>query len=222
MDLPRIACLAWGSLLWDPRTLPTAGAFHLDGPRLPIEFSRVASDGRVTLVIDVTADDVATYWVRLAVENVAEAIRALAFREKISAGYEARWIGVQMRHSDGESNGGDGELAIRRTIRNWLGQRNLDAVVWTALPSRQPNGELGHPTLAELLTHLESLEGAAYERAEEYIRRAPHRVRTRNRAEFEARLDWLPASEDGWAAIADTDQSRAARTLRGATRVGGI
>ena len=46
----RIACLGWGSLLWDPRSLPMAGPFRDDGPRLPIEFSRIARDGRATLV----------------------------------------------------------------------------------------------------------------------------------------------------------------------------
>jgi len=44
-----IACLGWGSLIWSPRTLPVSGDWHTDGPHLPIEFSRQAADGRITL-----------------------------------------------------------------------------------------------------------------------------------------------------------------------------
>ena len=77
MAAPRIGCLAWGSLLWDPRTLPLAAAFEHDGPLLPIEFSRVALDGRVTLVIDPLGAVVRTYWAPLAVDGLAGMIRAV-------------------------------------------------------------------------------------------------------------------------------------------------
>ena len=70
MTPPRIGCIAWGSLLWDPRTLPLAGPFVHAGPMLPIEFSRVALDGRVTLVIDPEAAPIRTFWAPLAVESL--------------------------------------------------------------------------------------------------------------------------------------------------------
>src|SRR5450432_496013 len=44
--------LAWGSLVWDPGELQTAGKFMANGPLLPIEFCRVSDDGRLTLAID--------------------------------------------------------------------------------------------------------------------------------------------------------------------------
>ncbi len=48
----NIAVLAWGSLVWDPRELAIDGSFMAGGPKLPLEFSRVSGDGRLTLVID--------------------------------------------------------------------------------------------------------------------------------------------------------------------------
>lgn len=51
-----IAVVGWGSLAWDPRELRVEGQpgqqFAPDGPILPLAFSRVSQDGRLTLVID--------------------------------------------------------------------------------------------------------------------------------------------------------------------------
>lgn len=205
MPALRIGCLAWGSLLWDPRTLPMSGAFRLDGPRLPIEFSRVAVDGRVTLVIDPTAEPVQAYWVRLAVTSLEEAIRGLGLREKIAAEKWSCWIGVQSA-SGRRIETDDIDESVRKTIVHWLGAgddekqstRGLDAVVWTALPSRSPDGGPMRPDYETLLVHLRSLEGEAKRRAEEYIRRAPRSIRTAFRARFEADLGWVPTvSEEG-------------------------
>ena len=48
----RISVLAWGSIVWDRRNLAIIADFEPTGPCLPIEFCRVSSDGRLTLVID--------------------------------------------------------------------------------------------------------------------------------------------------------------------------
>lgn len=48
----RIAILGWGSLIWNPNGLPIRGDWQRGGPVLPIEFSRISSDERLTLVID--------------------------------------------------------------------------------------------------------------------------------------------------------------------------
>jgi len=52
--MKKIAVIAWGSLVWDKRSLRIADKFECTGPRLPIEFCRISGDGRLTLVIDET------------------------------------------------------------------------------------------------------------------------------------------------------------------------
>ena len=203
----RIACLAWGSLVWDPRTLPLAGPFRLDGPPLPVEFSRVSLDGRVTLVLDRTAPASPTYCGPLAVADLDEAVEALAERERIVPAERARFVGALVRGgarqtasagidasdaSEGSAGRGETDPELVSAIAGWLEPRPLDAVLWTALPSRGPAGEAMRPGFDRLLAHLETLEGEARMRAEEYVRRAPRPVRTPYRARFEAHLGWWP------------------------------
>jgi hypothetical protein len=171
--------------------LPSAGAFREDGPKLPVEFSRVALDGRVTLVVDPTAQVVPTYWVPLDVQSHAEAVEELGVREKIASAMRSTWIGLQVV-DDRSSDAGDVDRGVRETIAAWLVDQPLDAVVWTALPSRGPDGDLERPQFDRLLSHLKSLEGAARARAEEYIRRTPRLVRTHHRMRFEEILGWVP------------------------------
>jgi hypothetical protein len=190
----RVACLGWGSLLWDPRTLPMAEGFRAEGPMLPIEFSRVAMDGRVTLVIDPGAPPIRTYCVRLDVTSLEAATRALGIREKIAPNRLNDWIGVQTRETSAR-NSGEMFAEFREGITEWLTAQPLDAVVWTALPPRAPDGNFEHPSLDVLLRHLASLEGSALARAEEYIRRAPEAVRTPRRERFEEVFGWSPIAE---------------------------
>jgi hypothetical protein len=189
----RIGCLAWGSLLWDPRTLPLAEPFRSNGPSLPIEFSRVALDGRVTLVIDPAALGTQTYWAPLAVASLDEAVEGLGLRESIAPEKWSDWIGLESR-LDPVVASGRADPLVRERIVDWLCEQSLDAVVWTALPSRRPNGTETRPGVEELLTHLNSLSGEARARAEEYIRRAPHSLRTLHRARFEEDLGWVSAA----------------------------
>lgn len=191
----RIGCLGWGSLLWDPRTLPAARSFRVDGPRLPIEFSRVALDGRVTLVIDPNAPAIPTASVTLSVTSLGAAVEGLGIRERISPARWPEWIGRQTRDGPGPYPG-DTPAGVRATIAEWLEAGELDAVVWTALPARGPGGATRHPEVDQLLAHLASLDGGGLARAEEYIRRAPAFVRTPRRARFEEVLGWHPTDAE--------------------------
>ncbi len=125
----KIAILAWGSLVWDPRDLKTAAEFVPNGPLLPIEFCRVSKDGRLTLAIDERFGDVCTsYSAPCALDDLNQAIENLRLREGTSASN----IGFVEPASDRQS-----EVAAERhpqavaTIAAWveferLRRRDLD------------------------------------------------------------------------------------------------
>jgi hypothetical protein len=84
----KIAILGWGSLKWDPRNLAYEGAWQSGGPQLPLEFSRISRDGRLTLVIDPThGEPVSTLYTTSTLLSLDEAIENLQEREGTSSQY---------------------------------------------------------------------------------------------------------------------------------------
>ena len=82
----KIAVLAWDLLVRDRRELQVATYFEPNGPLLPIEFCRVSSDGRLTLVVDETFGDVCTiYSAPSAIQSLDEAIENLRLKEGMPA-----------------------------------------------------------------------------------------------------------------------------------------
>jgi hypothetical protein len=89
-----IACLGWGSLIWDPHELPVVDKWFEDGPLIQIEFARQSSDGRLTLVLVSTGAQVRSLWAPFSIDNIAEARKALGKREGVSEKNQEKWIGV--------------------------------------------------------------------------------------------------------------------------------
>jgi hypothetical protein len=186
----KSAVLAWGSLLWDPRDLQTAAKFVANGPLLPVEFCRVAADGRLTLAIDETFGAVCTtYSAPSPFPSLDVAIENLRRRE----GCDAEAIGFVEPASGRQS-----DVAIERhpevvaTIAAWTASYGYDAAIWTALASNfDEPGKGGEPfSVTAAIRYLETLEGqdaAKFARALAYIRNAPPKVETPVRDEVAKR-----------------------------------
>lgn len=186
----KIAILAWGALVWDPRDLKTAAKFVPNGPLLPIEFCRISKDGRLTLAIDETFGDVCTtYSAPSAFADLDAAIENLSKRE----GTIASEIGFVE-----PAAGRQGDTAMERhpqavaTIAAWAEASGYDAAIWTALESnfqdRSEGGERFSVTAA--MRYLEALKGrdaAKFAPALDYIQKAPPEVETPVREEVAKR-----------------------------------
>ncbi len=183
--------LAWGSLVWDPRDLQTITRFAANGPLLPIEFCRIAADGRLTLAIDESFGALCkSYSAPSALETLDAAIENLQLREGMPS---VRAVGFVEPASGRQSDFAlQSHPQVVATIGAWAESLGYDAAIWTALTSNFNDwGKGGEPfSVSAALQYLETLEGddpAKFAQALAYIRNAPPEVETPVRDEVARR-----------------------------------
>ena len=170
---PRIAILAWGSLLWEGGAEFDRwhGQWKFDGPTLELEFCRISKSrlGALTLVIDTnhgSANTVAwSFSKRICAED---AVADLRCRE-----------GTQIKNIKQLVIGGnrpEGETA--RIVWTWAREKKLDVVVWTSLPSNFADKRKQPFSIEAAKTYLSELSPEGKSRAAEYIWRAPDFIET--------------------------------------------
>ena len=170
--MTRIAILGWGSLVWNPGELPHYGPWKKDGPTLPIEFSRVSRDSRLTLVIDpVVGAECPTRFALSPRSAVADAVEDLRRRESTVREH------IGFCHRGGESSSRDEDDVIA-VVRRWCDDACFDAIVWTALPSNFYEETRTTFSVDTGLSYLRSLPKTGLESALKYIRSAPAEVDT--------------------------------------------
>lgn len=175
--MAKIACLGWGSLIWDPRRLPLRTRWFEGGPYLPVEFLRQSKDGRITLVLDDSAAPVRSLWAVLNASDLKAAVSALGAREETPE----RNIGVW--------HAGQTAPLLIPQLAAWARKRHVNAVIWTNLPRRF--GIQKTPASADqVIAYFKGLEGETREKAAEYVRRAPSQIDTANRRAIAAALGW--------------------------------
>lgn len=183
-----IACIGWGSLVWDPRELPIRGIWQQDGPFLPIEFARQSQDGRITLVIvrDEPVSLVRSLWALFSLNDLEEAKAALAAREGIKKIKINDYIGVW------KSGDKVVENKIASMIRQWAKSVQVDAAVWTQLPPKFDGKDDRVPSKKEIIEYFDELEYSKRKHAEHYIRMTPPQIDTEYRRYIEYKLGWKP------------------------------
>lgn len=193
-----IVCLGWGSLIWNPGSLPLKVAsnplWSRNGPCLPIEFARKSQDGRITLVITREAKPIQVFYAVMDVPSIRGngidcARQALANRE---AGKDIppERIDEFVGHWSANSESDHCEVVV---IREWAEQLGHEGVVWTALPSNFEDETKMELNSNNVVSYLKCLRerGKATE-AEKYVRLTPAPIRTEIRSEIERELGWMP------------------------------
>lgn len=181
----RIACLAWGSLVWKWEPLQLASSWSEDGPALPIEFAREGDGGELATALCTGVSDVQCLWALLAEPDLRTACEQLRVREQIPA---------KRRDGIGCIPTLDASSVYDARIARWAEARDIDGVVWTALPPRSKGVEGRMPTVDEAVTYLQGLQGEVLAHAEDYVRRVPRSIATGYRTVIERRLGWIRPS----------------------------
>lgn len=180
----KIAILGWGSLIWDLRGLPIKCKWLKNGPKLPIEFSRISQDGRLTLVIDIDkGEKVQTLYALSKRTNLLDAIADLREREG-TVWENIRYIDLTEEPEPQKSI--DNESDIYKEIRKWAKENKIDAIIWTDL---SPNFEKQFCnqkiyTVNNAIEYLKSLPKNVSNNAINYIKRAPKQIVTPLRTEL--------------------------------------
>ena len=185
-----IACLGWGSLIWNPGKLPIVGDWRPDGPDVRVEFVRKSGRDRLTLVLFHNATGaVPSLWAPLDVPDLDAAVKKLAEREggkkPLPSKRIGRWPGV-----------------VPETIvdlGSWVAARAVQGVIWTELPPRFTDPTTGQdrngcaPDEDQAVGHLEHLIATdKATAAEEYVRCAPEQIDTAYRRRFVREFGWVP------------------------------
>ncbi len=196
---PRIAVVGWGSLIWDPRGLPLRSPWQPDGPALPVEFTRVAADGRLTLGLRDGVVDVQTLWAVMSGGQLEAARSQLAQRERTVPDrigcLDRRGRGcLDSLDSIGGVGPGVGNEDLVRRLASWLTDRQLEAVIWTALPPNFEERAGLALSVGAAVSYLEHVSDEVRRSAEQYVRRAPAQVRTDLRRGLERVLGWTPTT----------------------------
>jgi hypothetical protein len=178
----HIAILAWGSLVWDPHGLPYVKPWKQGGPVLPIEFSRVSSDKRLTLVIDEENGSwVPTRYSASEKILLRDATSDLQIREGAKSADKTGYVDLTYQTVPPSRSR---VPAAREVIQRWAAGQGFEAVIWTDLAPNFLEKKGESFSVESALKHLSELPPEARAKAAEYVRRAPAEIKTRFRQSF--------------------------------------
>ena len=183
--MSSIYVLGWGSLIWNPGKLKLHARhdWQEDGPHLPIEFARISSRDRLTLVRKKGAAPVQVLWHKMnPVMTLHEALESLRVREGCSTTEPIGFVDVR----SGRQRCRDEVFAS--VVWDWANEKGADQVIWTDLGVNFKHEFGVHHTPKHAIKYLKSLADTSY--AREYVEKAPAQIVTPVRTEIARVLRW--------------------------------
>ncbi len=191
----KIAILGWGSLVWNPSSLHLASNWLEGGPVLPIEFSRISDNGRLTLVIDERHGvDNPTCYAHSSLNNLEAAITNLQKREDTPYRNRIGFIDITRKVICATARRGYPPAC--KPIQAWAAKHKFSAVVWTAIGPRFLE-KIGVPFSANAaVAYIAGLQEPTRTLALDYVRKAPGNVITPVREKLSAAFGGKPRSKN--------------------------
>ena len=171
-----IAILGWGSLIWKPQNLRYEGSWETGGPVLPLEFSKIAENKRLSVVIDSQNGAMCpTQFAISTCTNLEDAIENLRQRE----GTTTEYIGyIDRANNRGSIEEYPVQINVDQTVREWCEANRIAAVVWTAILPNFPD-KMGVPfSIDAALRYYQSLSAVDQASVMEYIDKTPAEIDT--------------------------------------------
>jgi len=189
----KIAVIGWGSLIWNIGTgkrrlhLLGGGKWKRNGPLLPVEYARISSGDRLTLVLLDGAKDQPTYWAVHQSNDLGHAENNLMIREGSSKPRIIRSVTLDEKTED----------PITTQIQHWLKTTDCQAAIWTSLDSNFKE-EIGPPFSTDnAIEYLKTLVRNNSETcAKDYIAKTPLQIDTDVRKQAVSKLGWLNCTEE--------------------------
>lgn len=124
--------IAWGSLLWNFKSLKIDTEWTKSNIKFPLNFSRISDSGkgRLTLVIDKTGEMNNIYYAKTALSNLNTAIQKLKIREKTLT----KNIGFINISSDTYRTSLLDNNKIQELV-SFAKKNKIDGLIWTEIPS---------------------------------------------------------------------------------------
>ena len=174
----KIAILAWDSLLVNSKDM-FIEKWRRNGPVLPLEFSRISEDGKLTVVIDCNggANNKVFYTIskHQSIDNV---IKEILSKEKIN--YENLGV-LNVENKTGSPRIFVYDKIIIDNITDWAKKNKIDTVIWIAL-GRKFKDKIGiRFSSLNALNYFLSLDGKTEKLALYYLRRVPKQIKTPTR-----------------------------------------
>lgn len=183
--MSSIYVLGWGSLIWNPGKLKLHARhdWQGDGPHLPIEFARISSRNRLTLVRKKGAAPVQVLWHKMnPVMTLDDAMESLRVREGCSTTKPIGYVDVRSGRQQSRDE------AFASVVRDWANEKGADQVIWTDLGVNFKYKFGVRHTPEHAIRYLKSLTDISH--AREYVEKAPAQIVTPVRTEIARVLRW--------------------------------